>query len=87
MYPYQIVIFFSKLRFKVPVREEFSEEELQNLRNMFGFDLKRNKQKILDNIEGFEMSDFYIILILCFASLTGTILGIFLSPKVFKEKF
>ena len=34
------------------------------------------------------MSDFYIILILCFASLlTGTILGIFLSPKVFKEKF
>ncbi len=34
------------------------------------------------------MSDFYIILIFCFASLlTGAILGVFLSPKIFKDKF
>ena len=34
------------------------------------------------------MSDFYIIFVLCFASLLiGTILGVFLSPKIFKDKF
>ena len=34
------------------------------------------------------MSDFYIIFIFCFASLlTGAILGVFLSPKIFKDKF
>ena len=43
--------FFSpNLDLRHQVREEFSEDELQNLRIMFGFNLKRNKRKIFRQI-------------------------------------